>query len=254
MKKLKTWLYISRREILKRIVPELVWPKLIVLDDAVIPLRGAPYSFGVKRVLAKGNYEVSERLLLSRVIKAGDVVFEFGGSIGILATIAAGRSGVTGKVISIEASETLAAHTRARLKNQKNVKILTGIGYPVWEAPALYRTVAFIDDGNSLGGAVDFSEQRSTERYPHRFYDIKGIVDTCDVLPSILLIDIEGSEIVFLEKDVGVPKSVVHIIIELHPGLYGGIKEKEIVMAIAGLGFKVVEEISHVVLFSRKET
>lgn len=254
MTKLKTWLYTARREILKKIMPELIWPKFITLDNTVIPLRGAPYSFGVKRILAKGNYEVSERLLLSRVIKEGSVIFEFGGSIGILATIAAGRCGVSGKVVSIEASETLAAHTRKRLKDEKKVTILTGIGYPVLEAPDLYRTVVFIDDGNSLGGAVDFSKKSTRESYPHQFYDIKAIIGTCGVQPSILLIDIEGSEIVFLEKNITVPTSVNHIIIELHPGLYGGIKEKDIVKAITGLGFKVVEEISHVFLFIRTET
>ncbi|MDH3267750.1 MAG: hypothetical protein OEM46_02730, partial [Ignavibacteria bacterium] len=50
-----------RRYILKFVVPEFIWPEYIIIDNAKIKLQGAPYSFGIKLILKKGEYELPER-------------------------------------------------------------------------------------------------------------------------------------------------------------------------------------------------
>lgn len=249
--KIRQELYIIRRELLKKIVPEFIWPKHVIMDGAEVPIRNMPFSFGVKRILSKDDYEVSERKLMNEILLEGDIVLELGGSIGILATIVQKKVGKSGFIVSVEASKTLSDHSRKRLEPNGNVKILTGIGFPVWQVPDSFKTVSFLDDGNSLGGMVDFSKTTNSSEYRHKIYDISTIVDEYKVEPVVLLIDIEGSEIVFLEKSVSVPGYIRNIVIELHPGLYGSLKEKEIVNAICSFGFTLTKEISHVYLFSK---
>jgi len=105
-------LYRMRRTLLRVLVPEFVWPKSVLIDGARIAIRNAPYSFGVKRVLKRGEYELEERGLLSNILQPGDVVVEMGGSIGILTAIIAARVGSSGFVTSVEASAKLTTYSR----------------------------------------------------------------------------------------------------------------------------------------------
>ena len=160
------FIYRFRRGILKKIIPEFVWPKTITMDNAEIPVRGMPYSFGVKRILSKGIYEDSERSLVKDVIKKGDHIIEFGGSIGIMAAVMNEIVTNEGFIISVEASKKLAASSRSWLEPRGNIKILAGIGFPVWEVPLKYHNINFLDDGNSLGGRVDWRLCVSRSAFP----------------------------------------------------------------------------------------
>ncbi len=243
------FLYQFRREILKKIVPEFFWPKTIVIDNAIIPIRHTPYSFGVKRVLTKGNYENSERTLIKRVLKKDDIVLEMGGSIGIIAAIVSPIIGKDGRIVSIEASEKLATFSKTWLEPKGNIKIVTGIGFPVQQTPEKYKNLRFIDTGNSLGGSVEFKSELNDES--ENIYDINRIIQEFNINPNILILDIEGSEIVFLDDNAQIPTQIEHIIIEMHPGMYGIQTEIDIINKLAILGFKNIEEISHVYLLSR---
>src|SRR2546427_137509 len=110
------FVYRIRRTLLRFLVPEFVWPKSVSIDGARIAVRNAPYSFGVKRVLQRGEYELEERKLLQTILHPGDVVVEMGGSVGILTAIIAGKVGSSGFVISVEASVTLAEYSKTWLE------------------------------------------------------------------------------------------------------------------------------------------
>src|SRR4051812_33865047 len=118
--------YRIRRTLLKRLVPEFVWAKSVLIDGAEIRVRNAPYSFGIKRVLSVGNYEMDERRLLAKIIQPGEVVVEMGGSIGILTAIIAQKVGPSGFVVSVEASVNLSGYSRTWLETGNNVKVVTG--------------------------------------------------------------------------------------------------------------------------------
>lgn len=243
-----------RRWLLKHLVPELVWPRMVNLDGVPIPVRGMSFSFGVKRILCDGSYEASERCLMNRVVTSGDSVLELGGSIGILATIAAEKVGDAGCVVTVEAAERLTRDSTRRFASKKNVRVLTGLGFPVWHAPDTVRGSQFHDTGNSLGGRVEFRDSGRGGPTPHEVFDLSRIMSECRIAPTVLLVDIEGSEAVVLEPGMSLPPCVHHVIIELHPGLYGDDVERRIVEAFQGFGFLMAEEMSHVYLFSRTES
>lgn len=59
-------------------MPEFVWQREVVIDGVVFKVRNTPCSFGTKKALQNGKYELSERQLLKREIKPGDVIIEMG--------------------------------------------------------------------------------------------------------------------------------------------------------------------------------
>ena len=243
-------IYRFRRVILKRIVPEFIWPISVQMDGAEIPVRGMPYSFGVKRTLSKGIYEDSERCLIKEIIRKGDNIIEFGGSIGIMAAIMSEIVGRDGHIVSVEASGRLAAHSKDWLEPKGNVKIVSGIGYPVWEAPSRFHNIDFIDDGNSLGGRVDFHSNGSSHN-DFDIFDLKKLISMYDIEPNHLVIDIEGSEIIYLEEGIEIPITIQNIVIEMHPDLYGQKTEEAIIYRLEQLGFRMMKEVHHVYLLSR---
>jgi hypothetical protein len=244
-----------RRSILKSVIPEFFWKRFIELDGAKIPVRGMPYSYGVKRILSNGEYEVSERILIKEIIKEGDHIIEFGGSIGIVTAIMGSYVKESGFIISVEASHRLTNSSKLWLEPKGNIKILSGIGFPVYEVPEKYKNIEFNDDGNSLGGKVDFrliDSNLKSKKYKHDIFDLKSIIKAFDIIPTILVIDIEGSEIVYLEDNISIPSSIKHIVIEMHPNFYGDTIEKEIIDRLISLGYCNVKEISHVYLLSQQ--
>lgn len=251
MKKILLFLYKIRRELLKVVVPEFFWPKQVVLDDSIIPVRGMKYSFGVKRLLTLGNYETSERALIKKIVKPGDRVVEMGGSIGIVASILSEIVGTSGFVYSIEAIPRLTSESVKWLERKNNIKVLTGYGFPVFRTPNKYKQIDFIDNGNSLGGQIDFTSIGQSEVETQNIFDLDTIEKMFNFQPNILVLDIEGSEIVFLEKDAIIPEFIKSIIIEMHPNLYGGKTEEKIIQILIENGFQLKEEISHVYLLSK---
>ena len=159
-------LYTLRREILKKIVPEIIWPKTVDFEGAIVPLRSMPYSFGVKKILFQKNYETSERFLIKDAVKHGDHVLELGGSIGIMAAIMQEIVGSDGKIVTVEASKNLTETSSKWLESKGIIKVVTGIGFPVWQVPSQFENFDFIDDGNSLGGNVVFYEKSKPKPKP----------------------------------------------------------------------------------------
>jgi len=251
MKRALLFLYKIRREILKAVVPEFFWPKQVIIDNSIIPVRGMKYSFGVKRILTSGNYETSERTLIKKIVKPGDRVVEMGGSIGVVASILSEIVDKSGFVFSIEAVTKLTDESTEWLEKKKNIKVLTGYGFPVFRAPNKYKQVEFIDDGNSLGGRINLASIGKSKVETQNIFDLETIEKRFKFQPNVLVLDIEGSEIVFLEEEATVPEFVKSIIIEMHPNLYGKEVEEKIIKTLIEKGFLLKEEISHVYLLSK---
>ncbi len=243
--------YRLRRKILKKVVPEFVWPRSISIDKTEIPVRGMPYSFGIKRTLSKGKYEDSERALIKEIIQKGDQVIELGGSIGIMSAIMSEMVGKEGLIISVEASEKLAKSASIWLESKGNVKVMHGIGFPVWETPVKFLDFQFLDEGNSLGGQVVFKAGKNGDSKVFQTYDLKQLITNYNIVPKHLIIDIEGTEIVFLEDGIAIPVDIKNIVIEMHPNLYGQDTEDLIIKKLRLLGFSVVKELRHVFLLTR---
>lgn len=237
-----------RREILKKIIPDFIWPKEVVLDGAVIPLRESPFSFGIKRYLVLGEYESAERVLVGRYLSRGDQVIEMGGSIGVLTAIIAKKIGVSGRLVSIEADEKLVNYSKSWIESSPCVTIVNGYAIPIYENSSNLKGV-FREGNGSLGGSVDFV--KSNDRVGTVFFDIATLSNSFQIKPNILVVDIEGSESILLETSPKLPSNIKVLIIELHPMIYGMNKMKLIIDQIVADGFKLSELIDDVYVFIR---
>ncbi len=240
-----------RRYILKFIVPEFIWPEYIIIDNAKIKLRGAPYGFGIKLILKKGEYEVSERNLIRSCNLDGEAVIEMGGSIGILTAILVNKVGPSGKVISVEASEKISAYSRYWLENNHNTKILTGFAFPVAEVANMIESIKFDQSGSSLEGKIHFNYSKKVENVNNSIYDIKKISNLFNLKPTVLVVDIEGSEKIILDQKPNFPSSIKLILIEFHPQFYGESYKFELIKKIIDEGFVIKKSEGKVFLFER---
>lgn len=239
-----------RRKLLKLIVPEWIWPNFILIDGVEVPIRNMNFSFGVKKILVSGLYEKSERELIINTLNIGDQVIEMGGSIGVITALIRSRIGDEGRVVSIEASSELTMISRSWLNKYANLKIVKGFGFPVLFVPEKYYYSQFFTDGNSLGGKVVLDDN-----VKKRFdvFDLQRIQDDFAIEADVLVIDIEGSEVVLIEKGILIPSQIKNIIIELHPHIYGFEKMNQIIDAISRFEFELIKQIEDVYLFHRQQ-
>jgi hypothetical protein len=249
-------LYRLRRTLLRVLVPEFVWPRRVVLDGVSIRVRHAPYSFGVKLVLTRGEYEVDERRVLLNILQPGDVVVEMGGSIGILSAIIAEKVGKSGFVVSVEASATLTGYSRTWLESGNNVRVITGFGFPVWRLQHSVDIQKFEEKWGSMSGRVTFNVTGSATddrpgRPSHPLYDVKALSEYAPRPPGTLVVDIEGSERIICSQKPEFPPSLRNLLIELHPEIYGDSTMTAIIGRIEEEGFVKVGEQGNVFHFTR---
>lgn len=243
-----------RRRLLKNLVPEWIWPKEACIDGVTFAIRHTPYSYGTKKALKSGNYEVSERRLLRNFIKEGDIVFEMGGSIGVLTAILGKMVGDDGMVISIEASETISGYSQKWLPQKGNIKVLTGFAFPVFSVKHKVNIMSFDEEAGSLGGKLSFTLQDCgdvMENKVNHIFDIHRIIELYGVYPSALVVDVEGSERIIALNKPDFPSSVKTILMEMHTFLYGEETRDRIIKRIRNEGFKVEKELQGVYLFIR---
>jgi hypothetical protein len=112
------------------------------------------------------------------------------------------------------------------------------------------------ESAGSLGATVSFNtdlteSNRISFDYSGIVCDIKFLMDTYAVSPTILVVDIEGSEKIILEEKPSFPNSIQTILIELHPHMYGENVKLGIINKISEAGFEVTAKKSNVYLFDR---
>ena len=247
----------SKRLLLKKLVPEIVWPVQVVLDGVSFKVRNMPYSTGTKYLLARGKYEKPERRLLAGFIKPGDQVIEMGGSIGVLTAIIANRIGSTGRLISIEAAESLVAHSGPWLEKNNNTKVICGFAFPVADCAEKIRILSFDESAGALAGIVSFKTLTAVNPAPAApqnaapVFDLNRIVSQFGIAPNILVVDIEGSERIILDEAATFLASIEYVFIELHPAHYGMQTKKDIVSKIQQLGYTIEDVEENTYLFRK---
>jgi hypothetical protein len=240
-----------RRKLLKTFVPEFIWPKESSIDGVNFKVRNTPYSFGTKRSLVKGNYEVNERKLLKGQIKTGDVIIEMGGSVGVLTAILGHHAGKNGFVASVEASENITSYSKTWLEAKGNIKVLTGFGFPVFAVNKKIKVSNFDQEGGSLGGRVSFDVSEENNDTAEGMYDIETIMQQCNISPTVLVFDVEGTEKIIITDKPNYPASVRVVLMEMHSYMYGDQARKQIIQRIVDEGFKVTADENDVYLFER---
>lgn len=253
---LPSQLLVFRRSLLRRIVPEFVWPETVSIDGVNIKVRGQPYSFGVKRCLVQDAYEVPERGLLQRFIEPGMQVLEMGGSIGILAAVVSDKIGPNGRLVSIEADADIAGYSATWLEEGGQTKVLAGFAFPVWELDKAVGVAGFDTASGSLGGTVELSCGESDEAVGREnIWDISRVCRETGLQPDVLICDIEGAESVLLDSAPQLPRSIANVLMEIHPHKFpNGDKDVErICRTIESEGFELREIVGMSYWFSRTE-
>ena len=244
---------------MKLLVPEIVWPKTVSIDGAEIKVRNAPYTFGIKRVLKRGDYEVDERKFLSDILKPGEVVVEMGGSIGIVTAVIAKKVGPSGYVISVEASQKLAQYSRTWLESGNNVKVLVGFGFPVWEVTHPIEIQKFEEKWGSMSGRLTFRAGPAphiagSNKARQVVYDLRTLSAFFPRPATTLVCDIEGSEQIISSQKPEFPQTLRNLLIELHPEIYGPEIKQEIIRRLEADGFRSVGHQNNVFWFTRSDT
>ena len=248
--------YRIRRTLLRTLVPEFVWPRHVTIDGARVRVRNAPYSFGVKRVLARGEYEVDERRLLASLVAPGDVVIEMGGSIGVLTAVIAQRVGPAGCVVSVEGSQELTRYSRTWLETLGNVRVVTGFAFPVWRLERRVAIERFEEKWGSMSGRLTFqvTDEQGADAASNGgapLFDVETLAGMAGRPPVTLVVDIEGSEQIVASQPPRFPASLRNLLIELHPHMYGEDVQAAIIRRIEDEGFAREAQEGTVYLFRR---
>ena len=222
-----------------------------MIDGTHIKIRHTPYSFGIKWLLSRNHakYELAERSFIAE-LSEGDHVLEFGGSIGIVTALIADKIGKSGKIVSVEASESIVQYSKSWLEDLGNTSVVQAYAFPIMSRVPMQAT--FDGDGGSLGGIVSYEHMETEVRIKNeQHFFIEDAYDIADFSPNVLFIDIEGSEQIMLEHGPMIPKAIEKIVIELHPGLYGNEINAKIAEVIEAEGFELEKTLETVHQFVR---
>lgn len=195
----------------------------------------------MRKTFSNGNYEGREAQLLSKAIKAGEVVLELGAGVGFISTIA-GRNPLTKAIYAVEANPTLIPiiqHTH-RINNIKSSVFHEVMG--VRDGRTTFR-LAHTFTASSVSGVWGGQEiEVPMASFQKRLDQIR---------PTMLIVDIEGGELTLFDR-VHFP-SVRTILLEIHPNVIGpsGVKRVFDTLSTAGFTYDAETSLSNVVTFVR---
>lgn len=168
----------------------------------------------IERPMRKGRYEGGECAALRRVLRPGDRVLELGAGLGLCSTVAAQVEGVEA-VVAIEANPELLPLIREthRLNGvEGKVDLRNGVAMPTGGAAVPFYVRPDFWASSMEAGSRGYS----------RIEVLPAIgLDTlmAELRPTVIVCDIEGGELGLFD---GVDLSGVrHLVLELHPKVYG---------------------------------
>ncbi len=197
----------------------------------------------LKNNIIEGRYEVQERRLATRYLRAEDRVLELGSAIGFIGLFCQQQIGIR-HYAGVEANP----HT-IRLSEQNYE--MNGL------VPHIRHAAVAPEDGEiSLNMNPDFwrdsivanTPDSQATRVPAR--TLGTLVKELDFEPTAIISDIEGAEQYIRWADV--PKTVRTVIIELHPEVIGYPETYRVIADLMNLGFTVAAEEGGTYAFIRK--
>jgi FkbM family methyltransferase len=226
-------------------------PESAEIDGLVFPLAGLPIPRRKKRHLVRGDYETPERVLVKTFIKPGMKVLELGASLGIVSSFISREIGPSGFLLSVEADSSLLEFWKRNiLINGLAGKCVNAVACPTWTetVPANLLAASFKTCSDKLSGRVLSSAGQSA---PTNWKTARNICTEHDFSPEVVVIDIEGTETVWIDQTAQMPTQVRLAIVEFHPQYTGAKSAGQCVQALIDQGFKSVGYYNHVMAFSR---
>ncbi len=203
--------------------------------------------------IREGRYEAREALQLSRFIRAGDRLLEFGAGVGFISTFAS-------KQVSLNACVVVEANPRL-IPIIKQVHADNGVAAEVLHAVALSETSPLWP---GAGGGLhvpfyvtpDFWASSLAPNPGASAVEQVPVVKTTDLLnrhkPTVIVCDIEGGEVDLLDgSDLS---SVRSAMFEVHKSVTGlaGINKLTATMAAQGLYYDPDFSVGVIVTYSRE--
>jgi FkbM family methyltransferase len=226
-------------------------PKKAKIDGLEFPLSGLPIPHRKKRHLVRGDYETPERTLIKGFVKPGMKVLEFGASLGIVSTFIARQIGPAGALLSVEADPSLLPFWERNLShNGLKGKCIPALACPTWTSriPSRLLETAFNPCADKLSGRIQTASAGSSDG---QWKTAHMVCTQENFTPDALVIDIEGTETVWLDEAVHMPAHVKLAIVEFHPQYTGPDKAAQCVQALVDDGFRIAGYQNHVMAFTR---
>lgn len=245
------------RSLLTRLPLFPVWPASVDLEGIRVPLRDSPFPPRLRRHLMRGGYETDERRLVQEFVRAGDSVIEVGASSGVVTSFLWRQVGAAGRVVSVEGNRHLKPFFEKVLRsNGFNGEWIEALAYPVWipRAPESFDTRGFTPSSNPLGStvaAVSEEKSRPASDGPP-VLTLQEIAEVTDLVPTVLVADIEGTEGVWCHMPPALPESLKTVIIEIHPQIIGPAAAGATVQALVDEGFRIEAVSGAVMAFARR--
>ena len=217
--------------------------KIVQLDGLRIHVSG-DMPRGVRRALMRGDYELSERNIVSQILEPNDRILEVGTGIGVVASLC-GQLCSDGTLLCYEANPNLLPTIRKNFA-LNNV-----------QAELVNRCIGVEDENLEFYFGENFI---SSSAY-NRWNTIKPVSVRADSFsrvvsefcPSVIVMDIEGSEVSTLHTaDLA---GVRVIVLEVHPWIVGEDQIAAMFDRLAQMNFFRVNSLSekNTVLLARKE-
>ncbi len=220
--------------------------EIIECADLKFPVRPGIHSDKTLWKLRNGRHEKRERWMLKRFAFDDDVVLDIGAGLGLIAMSAARLEGVD-RVVTVEANPKLLDLLKETfaLNGVKNISLVHG----VLENRPRTKTRTFYLNGITASSLTRPKSFDSKVRVPVR--DFSTVLRETGA--TVITCDIEGGELALLgDADLSV---VRHIMLELHPKIYGpqGVKRLFDSLSAKGFAYNAMCSGGYVVSFSRIE-
>jgi FkbM family methyltransferase len=231
------------------------WPKQIEVDGVKILIRGSPLSPRMRRrLITKGIYETAEREIVKTFIQPGDQILEIGASIGIITSFLVKAAGAGGRTVSVEPDTSLGAYFERQLAvNGAKVDLLNALCCPIWQQPVPHDMLCrrFKPSKNPLLGQAAKPGEVGRDV---RWITAEMACREAGLEPTAVMIDIEGTEVVWIERAPQFPRSIRTVIVDFEADTASTDAKTTAgaVQAVIDEGFRIVGVRSNVYAFERK--
>ena len=228
-----------------------IWPEMADLDGILIPIRNSPFPPFLRRHLLAGGYEVAERKLVDEFVRPDDRVLEIGASAGVLSSFLWRKVGRNGRVVSVEGNPALRKWFEAQLaSNGFSGEWKEAVCWPTWDESVQeqVRQTGLMPRDNPLGSSVVEGSEPCADG---AWQSAAQICNDCLIDPTVVIVDIEGMETVWVEYPPKIPRCVRILIVEFHPTLVDPRLLGRSIQALVEEGFAVCGMSGTVLAFSR---
>jgi FkbM family methyltransferase len=194
--------------------------------------------------LATNQYELSERIMISRHLQRDLPVIELGGSMGVVACI-------TNKLLKYPTAHVVVEANPFAIPHLEQNKQLNGCQFEIVNNAIAYGTdsVCFRPSSNLCANSILEPGDQAPITVPT--IKLAKLVQDRAFDKFALVCDIEGLEYDLVCNEINVIEKAYLIILETHERFIGAKKVHSMIKALEGVGFELIDSCGYVVVLQR---